>query len=110
MRDTALFRLDGKTSVIVGAGSGIGAAVAAGCAQQGSHVYCFDINLDAAEAVAVKIRDEGGDADAAMLDVRDAEAINAAFSSICDRHGRLDNVISTPAVHVRKPLLSLKAD
>jgi NAD(P)-dependent dehydrogenase (short-subunit alcohol dehydrogenase family) len=43
MMDEALFRLDGKIAAVVGAGSGIGEAVARGCAAQGADVTCLDV-------------------------------------------------------------------
>ena len=45
-----MFRLDGKTIAVIGAGSGIGQAVALGVAQQGGHTICLDINADHAAA------------------------------------------------------------
>ncbi|WP_213875821.1 SDR family oxidoreductase [Pseudomonas sp. dw_358] len=38
-----LFRLDGQTAFVTGAGSGIGQAIAVGLAQAGAHVACFDL-------------------------------------------------------------------
>jgi len=38
MKDLAAFRLDGRVAAVVGAGSGIGAAVAEACARQGARV------------------------------------------------------------------------
>ena len=43
-----LFSLEGKTVAVIGAGSGIGRAVAEGAAQQGAYVFCFDIKSDGA--------------------------------------------------------------
>ena len=90
---------------VVGAGSGIGAAVAKGCAEQGGRIFCFDLNGDAATLVAEQIRSEGGEAEAAELDVRDALAVHVAFSAIRSGFRTLDIMISTPAVNVRKPIL-----
>ena len=51
MADETLFRLDKKTVAVVGAASGIGEAVVKGCAAQGAHVTCLDINAEAARSV-----------------------------------------------------------
>ena len=100
-----LIDLTGKTAAIIGAGSGIGEAVALGCAAHGARVVCLDLNDEAAKAVAAKARSAGGAADAARLDVTDSGAVERAFADVRARHGTLDIVICTPAINVRKPIL-----
>ncbi len=41
-----MFSLEGKTVAVIGAGSGIGQAVAIGAAQQGAYVCCLDIHVE----------------------------------------------------------------
>ena len=50
MSDT-LFRLDGKTAVVTGAGSGIGEAISLLYAERGARVVLLDLDLAAAERV-----------------------------------------------------------
>ena len=100
-----LFDLTGKTAAIIGAGSGIGEAVALGCAQHGAFVACFDLNEDAVQRVAAAAKANGGQAEAAKLDVTDSPAVERAFADVRARRGALDVVISTPAINVRKPIL-----
>ena len=102
-----LFRLDGKIAAVIGAGSGIGEAVAIGAAGQGATVACLDANEGAARAVADRI---GGAASAAAVDVRSSESVEGAFGAVATAHGRLDIVVCTPGVNVRKPLLSYTDD
>ena len=101
MSPNGLFDLSGKTAAIIGGGSGIGEAVAIGAAKQGARVVVFDANEAAAQAVAARIPG----ADAATLDVRDGAAVDAALDGIARDRGRLDIVISTPSINVRKPIL-----
>ena len=101
-----LFRFDGKTIAVVGAGSGIGAAVALGAARQGARVACLDIAADAARATAEAIRRDGGTADAAVVDITDGNATDRALSEIRERTGRMDGVACTPSINVRKQLLN----
>ena len=110
MGANALFRLDESAVAVVGAGSGIGAVVAEGCARLGAHVTCLDIDAAAAAAVVERIRAAGGRSDAGQVDVRDEDAVSAAFARAADRAGRLDAVISTPGVNVRKPLLEYQSE
>ncbi len=100
-----LFRLDGKHAAVVGAGAGIGEAVARGCAAHGAHVSCLDISFDDAEATAARIRAEGGSATGGRLDIRDREAVGTALGDLAAARDSLDVVVCTPGVNVRKPLL-----
>jgi len=102
-----LFRLDGKIAAVIGAGSGIGEAVAIGAAEQGATVICLDANEPAARGVAARI---GRATSAAAVDIRAGRDVAAAFAAIVKEHGRLDIVISTPGVNVRKPLLAYTED
>jgi NAD(P)-dependent dehydrogenase (short-subunit alcohol dehydrogenase family) len=105
-----LFRLDGKVVAVIGAGSGIGRAVAIGAAQHGARVACLDINSDAADTVAQQIRGEGGAAEASALDIVDAAATDRALARIVASSGRLDGLICTPSINVRKKLLDYSED
>ena len=97
-----LFRLDGKIAAIIGAGSGIGAAVAAGAAEQGATVVSLDLDGGAAAKVAGQI---GPAASAASMDIRDARAVNDVLGRVVADYGQLDIVVCTPSINVRKPLL-----
>ena len=110
MKDEGLFRLDGKTVAVVGAASGIGEAVAKGCAAQGAEVSCLDINAEAAGSVATAIQQAGGRASSAPLDIRIAEAVRQELQKVRDVNDRLDVVISTPSINVRKPILQYGED
>ncbi len=101
----SMFSLEGKNAAIVGGGSGIGAAVAIACAEQGAYVCCLDIDLDAAGKTAATIRDAGGEAGAGRVDIVDGPTVTSAFEGVVTDRGSLDVVVCTPAVNVRKPLL-----
>lgn len=100
-----MFRLDGKVVVVVGAGGGIGEASALAIGQQGAYTVCLDIKADQAAATAERIKSAGGQADAASLDLVDGQATAAALDKVAREHGRLDGLVCTPAINVRKPIL-----
>ncbi len=100
-----LFSLEGKTVAVIGAGSGIGQAVAAGAAQQGAYVFCFDVKADAAAETAAVIAKDGGQAESAAVDITDPAALDGAIVNAAGTHKRLDGVVCTPAINVRKPIL-----
>ena len=101
MSRNGLFDLTGKTAAIIGGGSGIGEAVAIGAAKQGAGVVVLDADEAGARAVAARIPG----ADAAALDISDAGSVNAALDAIARDRGRIDIVICTPSINVRKPIL-----
>jgi 3-hydroxybutyrate dehydrogenase len=68
--------------LITGAGSGIGAGIAAELARTGHHIIVSDVDLAAAEAVAAAIRDSRGSAEALTLDVTRDESVDAALAAI----------------------------
>jgi len=104
VRGASLFDLSGKTALVIGAGSGIGEAIAIGCARHGARVICLDVNEDAAKRVASQAAAEGAAAEARPLDIRDVTAVDAAFDE-ADRAGGADIAICTPSINVRKPIL-----
>lgn len=101
-----MFDLDGRTALVVGAGSGIGQASAVGLAAFGAKVYCADINLAGAEETARQIGEQGGAAEAIRMDILDPESIAAGL----DQTGPVDILVSTPSVNVRKPLLEYTSE
>ncbi|MFV0407914.1 MAG: glucose 1-dehydrogenase [Propioniciclava sp.] len=83
-------RLQSKTVVITGAGSGIGAGIARGLADEGANVVLVDLDLEAAAAVASQIEKDGGQALAARADVSSRDQVRAAIAAAVERFGRID--------------------
>lgn len=67
------FSLAGRVALVTGGGAGIGAAVAHAYAAAGAAVLVTDLDEEAAVGVAGAIVEAGGHAEAAALDVRDAD-------------------------------------
>jgi NAD(P)-dependent dehydrogenase (short-subunit alcohol dehydrogenase family) len=107
MSQNGLFDLTGKTAAIIGGGSGIGEAIAVGAAREGARVIVLDASGEAASRVAARI---GGDARGGALDIRDAAGVRDALDGIAGERGRLDIVVCTPGINVRKPILQYAED
>ncbi len=104
------FRLDGRLVAVIGAGSGIGEAVAKACAAQGARVACLDLDTPKAEQVAKAINDSGGKAEGGSLDIRKGAEVESCFDALVARWSRLDACVCTPSINVRKTLLSYSED
>jgi len=98
-----MFRLDGRLALVVGAGSGIGAAVAEGLAAFGATVVCADANVDAATATADRL---GAESRAVSIDLLDAASIERVAADV----GAPDVLVTTPAVNVRKAIVDYADD
>jgi NAD(P)-dependent dehydrogenase (short-subunit alcohol dehydrogenase family) len=106
-----LFTLEGKVVAVVGAGSGIGEAIALGAASQGAAVVaCLDVNESGATRVADAISARGGKAAAHVVDIANVEALDAHLDGLVKTHGVLDGLVCTPSINVRKPILSYTGD
>jgi len=103
---SSLFRLDGRVAFIAGAASGIGLAAAQGLAAAGAVVLCADLDSAAAERAAAGIREHGGRAESLALDITDGAAVAEAFRRIEAQYHQIHVAVCTPAVNIRKPLLS----
>lgn len=90
----------GQVALVAGAASGIGAAVSARLQAAGAHVYCADVNLQGAEAVA----GASPDSRAIALDVREEAAWAAAVEIILSASRRLDILINCAGISAGSPL------
>jgi NAD(P)-dependent dehydrogenase (short-subunit alcohol dehydrogenase family) len=100
------FRVDGKISLVVGGASGIGQAAARALAQSGSSVVIADLNLAAAQLTADEIAGSGLKASAVEVDIRSQKSIDTALDRIRSENSTIDILLTTPAVNVRKRLLT----
>lgn len=96
-----MFRLDDRVVAVVGAGSGIGEAIASGAVEQGARVVALDVNEEALRSVCARIDGVEGK----LVDIRNRAEVEEGFSEIHDRLGSLDAVVSTPSINVRKRVL-----
>src|SRR5262245_1310511 len=68
--------------LITGAASGIGAGLAGELAQAGHHIIVSDLERDACERVASRLRAAGGSAEAVSLNVTSDASVTAALQSL----------------------------
>lgn len=92
--------LDGKVAWVTGAGGGIGEASAKALAEAGAHVVLSGRRLAELDRVVTDIKAAGGLAEAAQLDVTDAEATQATADALIARLGRIDIFMANAGINV----------
>jgi len=90
--------VEGKVVLITGAASGMGRATAFLFADEGAKVAVTDLGAERVAAVVDRIRAAGGTAHGVVLDVTDAEAIDAAVAEIRAELGPVDVVVNNAGV------------
>jgi 2-deoxy-D-gluconate 3-dehydrogenase len=75
------FRVDGKTALVTGAASGLGAAIAIALAEAGASVACHG-NRRPAEETANRIRSMGRDAHAFSADLSAADGADRLYADV----------------------------
>lgn len=83
-------KLNGKVAIITGSGSGIGRATAILFAREGAKVVVADLVASAGEETVAEIRNEGGVAIFAQVDVSKAAQVEAMVRLAVETYGRLD--------------------
>ena len=89
-----MFDLSGKTTLVTGAGSGIGRAIAAVFAETGAMVWVADVCPEGGQETVSQITTAGGSASFIEVDVADP----AACESVAERVGALDSLVNNAGI------------
>ena len=100
-------RLTGKTIIVTGGGSGIGAGIGHGLAAEGANVVLADLNLEAAQGVADEIVAAGGSALATKVDITDRAAVAAGIQKAVETYGRLDAYFNNAGMNTPMKFLDI---
>jgi NAD(P)-dependent dehydrogenase (short-subunit alcohol dehydrogenase family) len=93
--------LEGKRTLVTGAGRGLGLAIATLFAQRGARVALADIDDAAAEAAAAALE---GDAIAVHCDVTRPADVQAALAATVEAFGGLDVLVNNAGIEIGKPI------
>jgi len=91
-------KLEGKTAIVTGAGSGIGEATAMLFANHGANVVCADINLETADHTCKMIISAGGTAVVAGVDVTQSTQVKDMIEAAVEAYGGVDILFNNAGV------------
>ncbi|TZG27519.1 SDR family NAD(P)-dependent oxidoreductase [Sphingomonas montanisoli] len=89
---------EGKATLVTGAGSGIGRAIAQAFAAEGSRVMIADVDAKGGEETVKLIEAAGGTAAFQKADVSDQASVEAMVKAVVDRFGRIDHAVNNAAI------------
>lgn len=105
-----LFSLKGKTSIVTGAGRGIGRSVALGLAEAGSNVVVCSRTTAELEELAAEIEAKGVEALVAPCDVSKEGDIDRVISQTLEKFNYIDILINNAGVTKKHPAEDFPAE
>jgi NAD(P)-dependent dehydrogenase (short-subunit alcohol dehydrogenase family) len=91
-------KLQNKVSVITGAGSGIGKAIALLFASEGSKIVAADVNRQRLDDLEKEIKNTGGEITTVIADVANQEDINNMIDTAVTTYGTLDILVNNAGI------------
>jgi citronellol/citronellal dehydrogenase len=95
--------LQGQICVVSGAGTGLGRAAAIELASLGAIVIGCGRRPEPIQETVQVIRAADGSAECEAMDIRDAEAVDAFFDGVIERHGRVDVLVNNAGGQFMSP-------
>ena len=111
--------LEGKNIAITGAGSGIGKAIALGCAAEGANIVVADYGVglagedpssEVADATVAEIEAAGGNAVAVAGDVSQMETGEQIIAAAVDTWGSIDGVVCVAGILRERMLFNMSEE
>lgn len=112
---SAAFSLEGKTAIVTGGASGIGAAITRALAGAGARVaFTYrseERKVGPVAALAAEIKELTGDAPvAAKIELRSLQSIRETISAIAEQVGRIDILVNSAGTNVQQFALDVDED
>lgn len=99
--------LAGRTAVITGAGSGIGAAIARAFAEEGVALHLADVDQPGLDRTVAEVSLLGSPVSTVVADVSDAGESATVISSAIADHGRIDILVNCAGIQTQTPFLEM---
>lgn len=103
----ANFDLNGKVALVTGAGRGLGEAVALGLAKAGADVAIVDLDIKAAQDVALKAQNLGRKAIAIQANVCVSDDVKEMVNSVINNFGTIDILVNNAGIQRRNPCIEM---
>lgn len=97
--------LKNKVVIVTGGAGGIGSATCRRLAEEGAKVAIFDMNIEAAEKLAVEINNRNGQALAVQCDITHSDKIEQAVQRIEVAFGPVDGLVNNAGWDIFKPFI-----
>jgi len=97
----------GRVAVVTGGASGMGRSICEQFAACGHRVAVFDVNADAADAVADDLRSRGGEALAFAVDVADRASVDDAVGAVRSELGPVELLVTSAGISRFEPFLEI---
>jgi 3-oxoacyl-[acyl-carrier protein] reductase len=97
--------LEGQIGIVTGASRGIGKAIAMALSTRGAIVYLCSRDEESLQLVAGEIRNRGGQAAVARMDIRDNQDVVRAVKGILEEAPRIDILVNNAGLRHDKLLV-----
>ncbi|KUI28365.1 short-chain dehydrogenase [Mycobacterium sp. IS-1742] len=87
-----------RVAVVTGGASGLGEAICAGLAGDGHRVAVLDVDDEAAQKLAARLREHGAQAVAVAVDVSDESAVQQGFGTVRSELGPVEILVTSAAI------------
>jgi 2-hydroxycyclohexanecarboxyl-CoA dehydrogenase len=102
--------VSGRTAIVTGGASGIGAAISQRLASDGAAVAIFDRNADAAKDAVAAIEATGGTAISVRVDVSERSNVDAGLEEVRARLGRPTILVNSAGLTPPSPFLDITTE
>ena len=96
--------VEGRVSLITGAGGGQGRSTAHLFADEGAHVAVTDLRQEDVDRVVQEITDAGGSAAGWTMDVANADRVQQVTDEVAERFGGLDHHVNNAGISRFSPI------
>jgi 3-oxoacyl-[acyl-carrier protein] reductase len=101
---------DSRITLVTGAGSGIGRAIAEKLARDGERVVVNDLNAATADEVVARIKGSGGEATTAPGDVSDPQAVEQIMAAVRGAYGSPEILVNNAGFLQQKRFVELTVE
>ncbi len=103
-------KIRGKVSVVTGASSGMGRAIAELFAREGSRVVIADVNEEGLNETLASIRENDGEAISVITDVSDKEQVKRMVETAVGEYGSLDILVNNAGIVEDNPVVEIDGE